>query len=219
MCKECKDSSFASLLCRLRLTFSAPPHSLNVYSEVLAKMNNRAICSARRREPFPRHITSLWFVARTAGWSRVPSLPTQCRLVHSVYYIRSPHSKCCMGILYMVSDNTVSEVNVWMLQYCTARPDDSKARVRNEEAISYYTATERCDSKRKISNVIPNNIATLRRHLPPPFSVQTHRNQRTKLYVTSWKYVIFILTATETFNLTNNINLCTVWTHIMHNLP
>lgn len=183
-------------------------------------MNNRAICSARRREPFPRHITSLWFVVRTAGWSRVPSLPTQCRLVHSIHCIPSPHSENCMGILYMVSDNTVSEVNVWMLRFRTARPDDSKMRARNEEAISYYTATERCNSKRKISNTIPNNVETLRRHLLPPSSVQTHRYQRTKLYdVTSRKSVIFILTATETINLTNNINLCIVWTHIMYNLP
>jgi hypothetical protein len=98
-----------------------------------------------------------------------------------------------------------------MLQFRTARPDDSKVRARNEEAISYYTAIELCDSKRKISNTIPNNKATLRRQLLPASSVQTHRYQRTKLYdVTSRKSVIFVLTATETFNLINNINLCTV---------
>jgi len=68
--------------------------------------------------------------------------------------------------------------------------------------------------KKYIYDVIPNNVATLQRHLPPPSSVHTHKNQRLKLYVTCRKSVIFILTATENFIL-QIIQICVLYEHIL----
>lgn len=115
-CKECTIVQRFTFCQPHRTHHSTPTHSLSFYSQVLVQMNNRAICSARRRDPLPRNLPSRWRVALTAGWSRVRRLPTQCHQVHE-YITYQAHTASSLQLVYMVSDNTISEVNV-TVSYC-----------------------------------------------------------------------------------------------------